>query len=68
MKTEVVNLLETENISEIEIVELIHMYQKLVKFEILSHNGFEDILYRLGVKQISENMFSLDEDIEYILP
>lgn len=68
MKTEVVNLLETENISEIEIVELIHTYQKLVKFEILSDNGFEDILYRLGVKQISENMFSLDEDTEYILP
>jgi hypothetical protein len=67
MKTEVVNLLETENISEIEIVELIHTYQKLVKFEILSHNGFEDILYRLGVKQISENVFLTDENTEYTL-
>ena len=68
MKTEVIELIENENISEIEIVEFIETYQTLVKSNILSNEGFVDILNRLGVEQTGENMFSLDEDIEYILP
>jgi hypothetical protein len=68
MKTEVIELIENENISEIEIVEFIETYQTLVKSNILSNEGFVDVLNRLGVEQTGENMFSLDEDIEYILP
>jgi hypothetical protein len=68
MKTEVIELIENENISEIEIVEFIETYQTLVKSNILSNEGFVDILNRLGVEQTGENMFSLDEDTEYILP
>lgn len=68
MKTEVIELIENENISEIEIVEFIETYQVLVKSNILSNDGFVDILNRLGVEQTGENMFSFDEDTEYILP
>ena len=68
MKTEVIELIENENISEIEIVEFIETYQTLVKSNILSNEGFVDILNRLGVEQTGENMFSFDEDTEYILP
>lgn len=68
MKTEVIELIENENISEIEIVEFIETYQTLVKSNILSNEGFVDILNRLGVEQTGENTFSLDEDTEYILP
>ena len=68
MKTEVIELIENENISEIEIVEFIETYQVLVKSNILSNDGFVDILNRLGVEQTGENTFSLDEDTEYILP
>lgn len=68
MKTEVIELIENENISEIEIVEFIETYQTLVKSNILSNEGFVDVLNRLGVEQTGENMFSLDEDTEYILP
>lgn len=68
MKTEVIELIENENISEIEIVEFIETYQTLVKSNILSNEGFVDVLNRLGVEQTGENTFSLDEDTEYILP
>ena len=68
MKTEVIELIENENISEIEIVEFIETYQTLVKSNILSNEGFVDILNRLGVEQTGENTFILDEDTEYILP
>lgn len=68
MKTEVIELIENENISEIEIVEFIETYQTLVKSNILSNEVFVDVLNRLGVEQTGENMFSLDEDTEYILP
>jgi len=68
MKIEVIELIKNENISEIEIVELIETYQTLVKSNILSNEGFVDILNRLGIEQTGENMFSFDEDTEYILP
>lgn len=68
MKTEVIELIENENISEIEIVEFIETYQTLVKSNILSNEGFVDILNRLGIEQTGENTFILDEETEYILP
>lgn len=67
MIKEVEELLELDKISEGEIIETIQTYLKLVKFEILSHHGFEDLLYRLGVKQISENVFKINEGMEYTL-
>jgi hypothetical protein len=67
MTKEVEELLELDKISEGEIIETIQTYLKLVKFEILSHHGFEDLLYRLGVKQISENVFKMNEGTEYTL-
>lgn len=67
MTKEVEELLELDKISEGEIIETIQTYLKLVKFEILSYHGFEDLLYRLGVKQISENVFKMNEGTEYTL-
>jgi hypothetical protein len=65
MKTEVKELLESENISEIEIVELIQAFQKLVKYNILKEESFLELLSNLGVEKTDENVFLIDEDIEY---
>jgi hypothetical protein len=65
MKTEVKELLESENISEIEIVELIQTFQKLVKYNILKEESFLELLSNLGVEKTDENVFLIDEDIEY---
>ena len=67
MKIDVKELMEMENISEIEIVEMIHTYQKLVSFGVLSNDVFDKILVDLGIEKTGENVYSIDEDTEYSL-
>jgi hypothetical protein len=67
MTKEIEELLELNKISESEIIDTIQTYLKLVRFDVLSHSGFEDLLHRLGVRQISENVYEINEGLEYTL-
>jgi hypothetical protein len=57
-------LLETSQIGEPEIVDLIHSMYKLVQGGLFNQNEFDWILNRLGIKQ-EGNVFIFNEDMSY---
>jgi hypothetical protein len=56
-----------QKISELEIIELISSYRKLVKAGVLTEESFISLLFNLGVKTLTENEFTIDEDTVYTL-
>ena len=67
MNEQLLELLENQQITQNELVELLHAYYKLVKAKVFTQEEFNVVLERLGVKLKSGNVFVFDEDSEYIL-
>jgi hypothetical protein len=57
-------MLETSQIGEPEIVDLLSSYYKLVNTELFTQEEFNLVLDRLGIKQ-EGNVFIFNEDISY---
>ena len=67
MKEQLLELLENQQITQSELVELLHGYVKLVKAKIFTQEEFNVVLDRLGVELKPGNVFVFDENSEYIL-
>jgi|LakMenE09Jun09ns_1017247.scaffolds.fasta_scaffold00712_5 hypothetical protein len=67
MKEQLLELLENQQITQNELVELLHGYVKLVKAKIFTQEEFNVVLDRLGVELKPGNVFVFDENSEYIL-
>jgi hypothetical protein len=67
MKEQLLELLENQQITQNELVELLHGYVKLVKSKIFTQEEFNVVLDRLGVELKPGNVFVFDENSEYIL-
>jgi hypothetical protein len=67
MKKELLELLETQQITQNELIELLHGYYKLVKAKVFTQEEFNVVLEKLGIKLKSENVFVFDENTEYTL-
>jgi hypothetical protein len=59
--------LANQQITQNELVELLHGYVKLVKAKIFTQEEFNVVLDRLGVELKPGNVFVFDENSEYIL-
>jgi hypothetical protein len=59
------DLMEENLISEPEIVDLIQVTHKLTKLNIMSQEDLDNLCLKLGVTQIGENVFQIDENSEY---
>jgi len=64
MTDKLTELLETQQISEPEIVDLLNSTYKLVEGGLFNQNEFDWILNRLGIKQ-NGNTFIFNEDMSY---
>lgn len=64
MDKDLKELVNTEHISEVEIVDFIATYEKLVKLDILKNDKFEKVLNRLGITN-DEDLYIFDENSEY---
>lgn len=60
-------LIENDIISEPEIINLISSTYKLVKNGVFKQKKLDSICDELGVKQIDDNVFELNEYTTYIL-
>jgi hypothetical protein len=67
MKEQLLELLANQQITQNELVELLHGYVKLVKAKIFTQEEFNVVLDRLGVELEPGNVFVFDENSEYIL-
>ena len=67
MNEQLLELLENQQITQNELVELLHGYVKLVKSKIFTQEEFNVVLDRLGVELKTGNVFVFDENSEYIL-
>jgi hypothetical protein len=67
MKEQLLELLANQQITQNELVELLHGYVKLVKSKIFTQEEFNVVLDRLGVELKPGNVFVFDENSEYIL-
>ena len=67
MKEQLLELLSNQQITQNELVELLHGYVKLVKSKIFTQEEFNVVLDRLGVELKPGNVFVFDENSEYIL-
>ncbi len=64
MTDKLIELLETNQISKPEIVELLSSYYKLVQVEFFTQEEFNVVLTKLGITQ-ERNSFIFNEDIQY---
>jgi len=64
MTEQLQELLETSQIGEPEIVDLLHSYYKLVIAELFTQDEFNVVLNRLGIVQ-DGNTFLFKEDMSY---
>jgi len=64
MTDKLIELLETNQISKPEIVELLSSYHKLVQVEFFTQEEFNVVLTKLGITQ-EGNSFIFNEDIQY---
>jgi len=64
MTEQLQELLETSQIGEPEIVDLLHSYYKLVIAELFTQDEFNVVLDRLGIVQ-DGNTFLFKEDMSY---
>jgi hypothetical protein len=60
--------IENDEISQLEIIELVETCKKLVTLNILEDNTFQELLDNLGITNPEPNKFVLDEDCYYELP
>lgn len=67
MNEQLLELLANQQITQNELVELLHGYVKLVKPKIFTQEEFNVVLDRLGVELKTGNVFVFDENSEYIL-
>jgi hypothetical protein len=67
MNEQLLELLANQQITQNELVELLHGYVKLVKSKIFTQEEFNVVLDRLGVELKTGNVFVFDENSEYIL-
>jgi hypothetical protein len=67
MNEQLLELLENQQITQNELVELLHGYVKLFKAKIFTQEEFNVVLDRLGVELKPGNVFVFDENSEYIL-
>lgn len=67
MNEQLLELLANQQITQNELVELLHGYVKLVKAKIFTQEEFNVVLDRLGVELKPGNVFVFDENSEYIL-
>ena len=67
MNEQLLELLENQQITQNELVELLHSYYKLVKVKVFTQEEFNVVLDRLGVELKTGNVFVFDENSEYIL-
>lgn len=64
MTKQLQELLNTSQISEPEIVNLLNSYHKLVDYKLFTQEEFNIVLDRLGIKQ-DNNTFIFNEDMSY---
>lgn len=67
MTEQLKELVHTEQISEPEVMEVVLGYNKLVKLGILDQGDFTNLLYCLGIIEIEEGVFSINENETYHL-
>jgi hypothetical protein len=67
MTEKLLESIENDEISQLEIIELIETYQKLVNLDVLEVETFQNLLDKLGVSNPEPNKFVLDEDCTYEL-
>ena len=67
MTEQLSELIKNEEINQLDVVELIQTYQKLVTLNVLSVDEFQTLLNKLGVNNPEPNKFVLDEDCSYEL-
>ena len=59
------DLMEDNLISEPEIVDLIQVTHKLTKLNVMSQEDLDNVCLKIGVTQVGENVFQIDENSEY---
>ena len=67
MTKQLKELIKNDEIKELEIIELIETYQKLVNLNILSDSDFCNLLEDLGVENPKPNKFILDDECSFEL-
>ena len=67
MTEQLKELIKNDEIKELEIIELIETYQKLVNLNILSDSDFCNLLEDLGVENPKPNKFILDDECSFEL-
>lgn len=67
MTNNAIELIENEMISETEIIDLLSSTSKLIKIGVFNQKKLDSICEKLGIKQLSDNTFELNEDNIYIL-
>ena len=67
MTDQLLESIENEEISQLEIIELIETHQKLVNLNVLEIDTFQNLLNKLGVSNPEPNKFILDEETVYEL-
>lgn len=59
--------IENDEIGQLDIIELVETYQKLVKLNILSDSDFCNLLEDLGIENPTLNKFVLDDECSFEL-
>jgi hypothetical protein len=67
MKEQLRELINNEQISEPEVMDVVLGYHKLVKLGMLNKTDFEILQMTLGIFEVSPGVFSLNEDETYTL-
>jgi hypothetical protein len=60
-------LIENEQISEPEVMDVVLGYHKLVKLGVCAINDFNKLLSTLGIDKVDENTFSTNENETYYI-
>lgn len=67
MTEQLKELIENEQISEPEVMDVVLGYNKLVKFGICNETDFNKFLSILGIDKVNENTFSTNENETYYI-
>jgi hypothetical protein len=59
------DLISTEQINEVNLIDFIKTYNDLVKLKILSEESFNSMLTNLGVQITDDNTYSFNGEFEY---
>lgn len=59
--------IENDEIGQLDIIELVETYQKLVNLNILSDSDFCNLLEDLGIENPKPNKFVLDDECSFEL-